>query len=48
MNSRPLTYLNENNFDESLTPYHLIFGRNIGNVNNAPLATNLTEHSAKL
>ena len=48
VNSRPLTYLDENNFDEPLTPYHLIFGRNIVNVNNATLATDLTEHSAKL
>ena len=48
MNSRPLTYLNENNFDESLTPYHLILGGNIVHVNNATLATDLTEYNAKL
>ena len=47
MNSRPLTYLDESNFDEPLTPYHSIFGRNIVNVNNATLATDLNEHSAK-
>ena len=45
---RPLTYLDENNFDEPLTPYPLIFGRNIVNVNDATLATDLTEHNAKL
>ena len=27
--SRPLTYMNDENLDESLTPYHLIYGRNI-------------------
>ena len=48
VNFRPLTYLDENNFDEPLTPYDLIFGRNIINVNNATLVTDLTEHSAKL
>ena len=35
VNCRPLTFLNENNFDESLTLYHLIFGRNIvSNISN--------------
>ena len=29
-NSRPLTYMNDENLDESLTPYHLIYDRNIG------------------
>ena len=27
--SRPLTYMNDENLDESLTPYHLNYGRNI-------------------
>ena len=30
INSRPFTYINDENLDESLTPYHLIYGRNIG------------------
>ena len=29
INSRPLTYMNDENLDESLKPYHLIYGRNI-------------------
>ena len=29
MNSRPLTYLNEDQFLESLTPNHLIYGRSL-------------------
>ena len=31
INSRPLTYLNEDCFKESLTPNHVIHGRNISN-----------------
>ena len=30
--SRPLTYMNDENLDESLTPYHLIYGGNIAGV----------------
>ena len=29
MNAHPLTYMNDENLDESLTPYNLIDGRNI-------------------
>ena len=29
INSRPLTYLSDENHEEALTPFHLIFGRNI-------------------
>ena len=29
INSRPLTYISEEHFEASLTPYHLIYGRNI-------------------
>jgi len=29
INSRPLTYLNTENVEDALTPYHLIYGRNI-------------------
>ena len=28
-NSRPLVYVSEEDLNESLTPYHLIYGRNI-------------------
>ena len=29
LNSRPLTYLNEENIEDLLTPNHLIYGRDI-------------------
>ena len=29
MNSHPLTYMNDENLDESLTPCHVIYARNI-------------------
>ena len=29
INSRPLTYLSDENHEEALAPFHLIFGRNI-------------------
>ena len=45
---RLLAYLNENNFDKSLRQYHLIFGQDIVKVNSGTVATDLTEHSAKL
>ena len=31
LNSRPLTYLSEENYDVAITPYHMMFGRNILN-----------------
>ena len=31
VNTRPLTYLSEENFYEPLTPCHLIHGRNLAN-----------------
>ena len=34
INSRPLTYLNEDDLDSPLTPFHLIYGRNILSKNN--------------
>ena len=29
LNSRPLTYMLEKNYAESITPHHLLYGRNI-------------------
>ena len=29
INSRPLTYVNDDNYQEALTPFHIMFGRNI-------------------
>ena len=29
INSRPLNYVSEDDMEESLTPYHLMFGRNV-------------------
>ena len=29
LNSRPLTYLEEDNTEEALTPLHLLYGRNV-------------------
>ena len=28
-NQRPLTYVADENYEEVLTPYHMVFGRNI-------------------
>ena len=36
INSRPLTYLTEGNYQTPLSLYHLLYGRNI-NVRNKPL-----------
>ena len=33
INSRPLTYLTEENYQTALTPYHLLYGRNINERN---------------
>ena len=32
MNTRPLTYLSEENYDEHTTPSHLMYGRNINRI----------------
>ena len=36
LNSRPLTYLEEDNTEKALTPFHLLYGRNVNteNLNN--------------
>ena len=31
LNSRPLTYLEEDNTEEALAPFHLLHGRNVIN-----------------
>ena len=33
LNTRPLTYLSDNNEDEAITPSHLLYGRNIAGKN---------------
>ena len=33
LNSRPLTYLEEDNTEEALTPFHLFSGRNVNTEN---------------
>ena len=42
INSRPLTYLTEENYHTRLSPYHLLYGRNI-NDRNEPL-NNIETH----
>ena len=33
LNSRPLTYMSEENYAESITPHHLLYGRDINRKN---------------
>lgn len=35
LNSRPLTYLSEKNYDVVITPYHMMYGRSILNINHS-------------
>ena len=42
INSHPLTYLTEENYQTPLSPYHLLYGRNI-NDRNEPL-NNIETH----
>ena len=46
VNTRPLTYLSEENFDEPLTPYHLIHGRNLANTNHFTITKSMTDNDA--
>ena len=47
VNTRPLTYLSEENFDEPLTPYHLLHGRNLTNKNHFTITKNMTDNDAR-
>ena len=47
MNIRPLTYLSEENFDELLTPYHLIHERNLANTNHFTIKKNMTNNDVR-
>ena len=43
INSRPLVYVSEDDLTESITPFHLMFGRNITNVTNSTKMMELSE-----
>ena len=45
INSRPLTYLTEENYQTPLSPYHLLYGRNI-NDRNEPLNSTEPNHTS--
>ena len=47
VNTRPLTYLSEENLDEPLTPYHLIHGKNLANGNHFTITKNMTDNDAR-
>ena len=47
VNTRALTYLREENFDEPLSPYHLIHGRNLANTNHFTITKNMTDNDAR-
>ena len=47
VNTRPLTYLSEENLDEPLAPYHLIHGRNLANGNHFTITKNMTDNDAR-
>ena len=44
LNSRPLTYLSKENYDVAMTPYHMMYGRNIlyNNHSKQDLVTDVT------
>ena len=35
INSRPLTYISSDDLTESLTPFHLLFGRNVSMISHS-------------
>ena len=47
LNTRPLTYLSEENFDEPLTPFHLIHERNLANTIHFTITKNMTDNDAR-
>ena len=48
LNSRPLSYVSPEDFDESLTPSHLLVGRRLLNLPSNPNADGLVEYSPKV
>ena len=48
LNTRPLTYLSDNNEDEAVTPSHLLYGRNIARRNFMYFATEYCEQENTL
>ena len=47
LNTRPLTYLMEENFDEPLTSFHLIHERNLANTIHFTITKNMTDNDAR-
>ena len=47
LNTRPLTYLSEEHFDEPLTPFHLIHERNLANTIHFTITKNMTDNDAR-
>ena len=39
--------MSEQNFDEPLTPYHLIHGRNLANTNHFAITKNMTDNDSR-
>ena len=47
VNTRSLIYLSEEDFEEPLTPCHLIHGRNLANTNHFTITKNMTDNNER-
>ena len=47
VNTRPLRYLSEENFDEPFSPCHLIHGRNLAKINHFTITKKMTNNDAR-